>query len=682
LADSSLAAEPPVVLDIHGLKVESKKRAKRSHNLARVRRKAYPRRFIFWDSESRVADFNRHRTEIVEKSHTPRLIVAECWEADATYHYQERETLAFKGQSKRLCDDFWQWVAAQADTRGGGHRGSVVVIAHNIGYDVLATGGADRLHALGWESEAPYEKGPIFIWRFNKNGRTVTLLSSTNFYLAKLEKIGKDFGLPKLDTDTQTENEAELETYCRRDCAIVRTAILGMVDFLRDNDIGPWADTISSVAFKALRYVRNDGNCFLRSEVEIHTDPVATKIERDSYCGGRTEPQLVGVPAPLPVYDVDYNSLYPWVMLDNLFPIRLLQIHDGDKTALLTTLETGGLVIADVTLKTEVPCVPFKDPELRKLLFPVGTFNATLCAPELRLLLAHGGEIVEVRRWAVYEGAPIFHHYVSDLYARRVQANAEGKDAWVQLFKNLLNNLYGKFGQKSEEWVCVGNAPPELSTITEYVGPDGTAMTERIFGGKRWVVAGATEAYNSFPAIASFVTSYARVALWGAMNVAGNWSPDLNGGHGPAGREFYYCDTDSLFVSEVGFRRLTQADMIDAAKLGKLKLEKTLTQKAIFYAPKTYEIDSAFKRKGVPARAVERWTNGSPVLTQDGQRGAVYDGFPKLATALRRWGLGEFRNLRVVKKLDATFDKANVWEDGWTTPLRLPREIVIEEGTK
>lgn len=656
-------------------------RERRAHDLKTITKLRYPRRFVFFDSESRVKGYGQYRPDVDTKPHVPRLVVAEAWDSeDEGATYVEREAPAFHGAD---CGPrFWRWLSDVADKRHDGRRGSVVAIAHNVGYDVLATGGAAALHGLGWSSEAPYEKGPVYIWRFRRQGQTITLLSSTNFYAIKLAKLGATFGYPKLDTDTQTDDLAELERYCRRDVEICRASILGLVRFLRTGApdggaLGPWADTISSVAFKAYRYG------FLSHRIALHVDPDATALERAAYFGGRTEVEYRGVECPLPVYDLDVNSLYPSVMLGNLFPTRLLQVRDGDLPALLDAVATGALVIADVDVETEVPCVPYRDAVLGKLIFPVGAFSTTLCSPELRVAVGQA-RITAVRKWAVYDGAAIFTDYVATLYARRVKAREDGLEAWVQLYKNLLNNLYGKFGQKSEEWVVVGNADPDEVSLTEHVGPDGSTIVERVFGGQRWVIVGATEGFNSFCAVAAFVTSYARCALWGAMNVAGNYDP-AKGPFGPSGREFYYCDTDSLFVSEAGYRRLAAADMVSKDTLGKLKIERLVEKRAVFYGAKVYDVDGKVYHKGLPADARSTWDDGTPVLTPDGQPAKVYDAWPKLASAIRRGDLSAFANRQVVKKVDVAYDKATVWSDGWTTPLRLPRasddEATPSEGT-
>lgn len=653
---------------------------KTEHVLSAIRSLRYPKRLLFWDSESKVAHWAEMGTV---KPHTPRLIESEFWEGDGHGDYRLREAREFgrsahptREESEALTQDFWDYVAHIASSRMGGDRGSLVVVAHNIGYDVQATGGAARLLRAGWRCEPPYSKGPIFIWRFSKDHRTITLLSSTNWYQAKLDDVGEAYGIRKLDTDTQTDDMDALRVYCKRDVEILRVAVIGLIHFLRDNDLGPWADTISSVSFKSFRYR------FMRHSIEMHVDPEATGLERAAYHGGRTECAFIGDVLELPVYCVDVNSLYPSVMLDRLYPVRLLEVRHGDVTLLREAVETGSLVIADVRLSIERPALPHVDD---KLLFPVGTFRTTLCSPELQIAFREG-TVHEVFGWSVYEGAPIFADFIAFMYRSRLKAREEGKEALSRLFKDLGNTLYGKFGQRRENWVCLGEAEPgsPIAATETFVDKDGNAVTERIFGGYRWTIDGPLlEAFNSFPAIAAFVTSYARCVLLGGMRVAGDLDPEAKDAR--ASREFFYCDTDSLFVSQRGYDRLLAAQMIDPMALGKFKMEGREDAHVVFRGAKFYEFGKKVRRKGIPAAfdpmknpggTRDHWPDGRPVLTADGRPAVTYDTWPKLLTHLREGNLETFENRPIVKRTEVEYDKGHVMESGWVRPLRLG----VEEG--
>jgi hypothetical protein len=638
---------------------------RRAHVLSPIARVRYPKRFLFFDSEARVDDFSQFRPTILTKPHRPRLVCAEAWEttgsvdAQGSEVYRESSHPTFEGPD--LCGSFWEWASREADRRLDGERGgSLVALAHNVGYDVASTEGSRYLRELGWTPGGLYEKGPVYIWRWAKNRRTLSLLSSTNFYAVKLKKLGETFGTSKMEVDTQTDDLDLLRAYCQRDVTVVREAILGLVRFLSarrpdGSQLGPWADTISSVAFRAFRHL------FMDTEIWLHVDPIATALERAGYYGGRTEAFYVGRPAPLPLHLLDVNSLYPWVMLDHRYPVRLLGVRDdGDLFALEAALDGGALVIAEVVIEVPVPCVPYADRERMKLLFPVGRFKTTLCSPELAIVRREG-RIVSVARWSLYDGAPLFANYVSTIYADRLRAKHEGREAVSQLDKNLLVNLYGKFGQRSEEWVELGpwDGPDGSEDVMDL--RTGESYTLRHLGGVTFRCAKAVEAYNSFPAIAAFVTSHGRAALWAAFLVAGGGAPPCDSRH------VYYADTDSLFVDDVGRRNLERVGMVDPDGLGKLKVERTATERAIFYGAKAYQFDGYVRHKGIPLDARHAWDDGTPVVTPKGEPGAAFYLWPKTSGRLRR-GETTFAQRLIVKRRTVDYEKAETTVEGWVKP--------------
>jgi hypothetical protein len=188
------------------------------------------------------------------------------------------------------------------------------------------------------------------------------------------------------------------------------------------------------------------------------------------------------------------------------------------------------------------------------------------------------------------------------------------------------------------------------------------------YGGSVYRSSGVPEeAYNSFPAIATFVTSYGRVHLWGMMQIAG-W------GH------YYYGDTDSLVVDQEGFDRLDAAGLV-GSDLGQMKVESVVGEplrgvrerfpKAKVYAPelpvyfrgaKVYDFGEEHKHKGIPADAP--LVAGKRIVTQ----------WPKVKSSLRRGTLGSFANRIVAKTEEVSYDKGLVTESGWVEPWHLSRD--------
>jgi hypothetical protein len=224
---------------------------------------------------------------------------------------------------------------------------------------------------------------------------------------------------------------------------------------------------------------------------------------------------------------------------------------------------------------------------------------------------------------------------------------AQGNQPFQLLCKFLLNNLYGKFGERFQDDIDMGRVDVELADFTEVVYRDRPGDRPRrgyILDGHLYVYGDDHEGMHSAPAIAAHVTAYARMKLWNYIVQAGR-------------EHCYYMDTDSLIVDAIGYQRL--ASEIDPHKLGKLKLEET-ADCAEFYAPKDYVFGEVQKIKGIRHDAVQ---------IQDG----VYwqERFSKWLTLVRRGVSGEIVIQQQTKHLRRVPDKGIVDATGRIWPLQM-----------
>jgi hypothetical protein len=330
--------------------------------------------------------------------------------------------------------------------------------------------------------------------------------------------------------------------------------------------------------------------------------------------------------------------MYPFVMLNNPFPVRLVAYIPHPELSTLKWTMQHYLVLARVKVKITKPCIAVK---LDKLIFPIGTFRVVLTSPELELVEQYG-KILEVEELAIYESAYLFRCFVEEIYGVKQKADAEGNRS-VRLFsKLLLNSLYGKFGQKREirekvegyEWLGEG-------THHIYSHEEQKYMYVYNFCGESYVVRGFEEPLNSFPAISSYTSAYARCYLWKLLEKAGE-------------HNVYYCDTDSLFVNEQGYRNLQS--YIKPGELGYLKLEG-IENGMMLRGAKDYKIGDMEKIKGIKKSAV-----------RVGENTFLQKIFTRTKTLMR---LGILRGVveREQKKvLKREYDKGVVSATGWVSP--------------
>lgn len=525
---------------------------------------------------------------------------------------------------------FWDFVVEKAVPKQ-----RLWVIARNVVFDFTICKGWENLTREEYKLKFFHNSGCCAIVQVKKKSSTIVFLDSMNWFTESLAKTGKRIGIPKWEIDFDTCTDKELSDYCKNDVLIEFDNFKIFIAFLEDNMIGRLCYTKASTAMAAylFRHYHNP--------IYIHNNAEAINLERESYKGGRCECFALGDMSGQTFYVFDVNSLYPYVMHQNSFPTKYIKLHHKLTPKSLRKRLDEFALVAKVIIKTDEPVYAIKT---GRTIFPIGEFETTLCTPELLYALDHG-HIVKVLDAVSYDQAPIFSSYVSTMYGLRQDFKIRQNKEYEQIVKYLLNSLYGKFGQKAEEWVKIGEAPnePDREEMILYNNPR-RAMRLRYLLGEVFELKGHSEAYNSFPAIASHVTAYARLYLWELMKACG---------HG----NYVYCDTDSLMVTDKGRENLSA--YLNDTELGKLKLEKTV-KKLIIRGLKDYSADEKVVVKGVRRNAKEI---SDGVYTQEQ--------WPSFKGTLKSKDANAYVVKNVTKHLTRKYTKGNICQDGKVIPFHL-----------
>lgn len=535
-------------------------------------------------------------------------------------------------------DQYWDWV--ERHTRP---KTRLYIYAHNISFDFQVLRAFTSLASRGWKLERIILDEPPTALTWRKGKAAITAIDTLNYFRVSLAKLGESVGIPKLEMPPDTAHREEWDTYCRRDVDIICRAMQAYFDFIRGNDLGNYAVTISSQAFNAYRHR------FMQSPIFIDNNQPALKLARDGYYGGRCEAFRIGRYNGQ-FYLLDINSMYPYVMASHSYPTILKGVLRSPKLDIIKGLLKDYMAIARVVLDTDIPAYPARAGG--KLYFPIGRFETVLPDAELRYALAQG-HAVSISEAAVYDCAPLFSGYVESLYNLRKKYSSEGNTAFAYLTKLMLNSLYGKFGQRGQNWKDIGECPDDEIGIEEaIVAETGKRITTRKIAGKIQRLSHAPESYNSHPAIAACVTSAARMRLWMIIQNAGR-------------ENCYYCDTDSVIVSETGFEKLTA--MIDNDKLGMLKLEKHGTEIEIIGA-KHYSFDGRMKVKGINAKANHISDNEYEM-----------EQFHSIKHGLRYNHFERMYIEKIIKSISGLYDKGQVQPDGAVRPFRCEGYVMKPE---
>ncbi len=558
----------------------------------------------------------------------------------------------------RTADEFWQLVLSRLDKRR-----PIWVFAHNIAYDLGCVGGWLWLRKNGYKTRKAAVSTQLFYLKGTVNGSVVIFCDTLNYFRCSLASLGKSVGLPKLDMPPYDAPDSVWEHYCANDVEVAARGVDKLIGFGREHLLGPWQPSIAGLSFSAFR------STFMQHQVLVHGNRAALDLERKAYCGGVVDIPVIEKKITGPIYELDVCSMYPHCCTLSL-PTKIK--GDGRRYGIrgIKNLAKNYLVFAEVDIETDKQTYPVK--QRRGTYYPTGRFRTALAHPELMLAIANN-DVREVHYVAFYEHAPIFRGYMEWMIDKKIHYERAADDAFRTVCKYYGNNLYGKTGQMTPRWQEWGKA--SLMQLEEihglkpgalelwYNNPPTLYLFEELFRfpmiplpievrdmyGCVELKVRETESRESCPAIAATVTSYARLILRSYQQIAGvgNW---------------FYSDTDSIWVNERGRRNLMRHDCVRQDTLGYLS-EKGIHNWLVVHGPKDYETDTTVKRKGIRPNAVVQPDGGFKQLQ-----------FPSALTQIRDGHTDGVFVRHITKHLRRTITRVRVNPDGTTRPLLFPSE--------
>ena len=594
--------------------------SRKSHSLIREKTLAIPRHFIFFDTET-------EQEELIDGSIKQKFKLG--W---ACYYRKAYGRNLEKVEWFNFYTPFEFWSFLLNHTQ---KKTKLWVLARNLVFDFTVLEGWRYLHSVGFKLKFFHNAGTTSIISVRNKTGSIVFLDIMNWFVESLAKTGERIGIPKLKIDFETCTDEYLNIYCKRDVEIELENFKRFIRFLEDNAISRLCYTRGSTAMAA--YLFRHYN----KRIYIHNNKQAIDLEREAYKGGRTECFYLGELKNDDYYIVDVNSLYPFVMRNNLYPTKYKKIVQRPT---LESIKTGCRffsIISQTLIDTDEPVYAVRR---ERTIFPVGRFWVTLTTPEL--LYAFGkGHVVKIERAVFYEQADIFKSYVDRFYKLRQKFKSAGISEYEELCKKMLNSLYGKFGQKADIWEKIGNCPGEKDRV-ETCFEFGSSRVKQIryLLGEIFELKGYEESYNSFPAIPAHVSAYGRMYLYELMKIVGNGN-------------YFYCDTDSLIINEVGLCRLQ--NQIDSVKLGSLKVVSS-TMNIVIRGLKDYSIGTKQVIKGIRKNAVEI-------------REGVYEQeiWPSFKGLLHSGQTDTYVVKKLTKVLNRKYTKGHVNSDGTISPLML-----------
>lgn len=585
-------------------------RTPKIHNLGSNTRESSPHQVIVIDTETRwtTGDDIEH--------HTIRL-----WQGAVQRRHGNSPSRPRQEQAGgNGAGDLAEWINGQVKTSP-----VAWLYAHNQSFDLATTRLPVLLAKYGWvvtthnlASDAP--------WAILKNGnRTLRIADSHSLMPESLESIGTKVGVPKLALPANDDSDDAWHARCARDVEVTMAALVQLMDWWDENQLGHWSVTGPRTGFNAMRHrcvarpgydpfpqqVGDGGVIFQHGDghVVIDPDPEARAFERDTLYQGRREAFRTGV-LPRGMYvELDMKRAHLTVAAKFKLPCRRGVAFDSMAVESRYVENENMSIIADVTVNTDTPRYPVRTKY--GIVHPVGQFTTRLAGPEI-VEARRRGELVAIGKGYYYRMS--WHMQPWAIWANQCLDDPDDitPPAAKIAVKGWTRSVPGTWAARTSRVVDEGTSPvdgwhAEQGYDLEHKAPCTIVHLQ----GKMQVLVRDQEADDSFPAILSFIQSHVRVALSRMLDTV------------PEERAVT-CSTDSLLVDSSGWGpfitpRLRRAELHHLAEMDAERLSlflsgaaspftmavKNVAADVRILSPQHVRMDGVRKYSGIPKGAEE-----------------------------------------------------------------------------
>jgi hypothetical protein len=360
--------------------------------------------------------------------------------------------------------------------------------------------------------------------------------------------------------------------YCELDCISLYQILTKFNDLIYNK----WQlnmnnyPTLPSLSFAIFRTHYLKDNSVVQITGKIYDDI------KESYTGGAVDMYIPENQHDEKVYAYDVNSLYPFVMKENIMPVRDIIYFEGD----IRKYDPNALGYFHCKINTpdhlEHPTLQIhhKTDNGLRTVAPLGSFEAMIYSKEMDNLMKLGYSF-DIKWGYTFKGENIFKDIINDLYTmRKVYPKS---DPMNYIAKLLMNSLYGRFGMNDTfaEWDVV-----DKNLLDSFLNNKSFDILDIIDLDNKLLIQFTSNDninnddadHNINIAIASAITAYSRIHMSQFKN---------NNNY-----KLFYSDTDSIYINKP-----LDDSYISSTELGKLKLE-AVANKAIFLSSKVYALQT------------------------------------------------------------------------------------------
>lgn len=447
------------------------------------------------------------------------------------------------------------------------NSGETLFIAHNLEYDLSHIFQGEFLTVIDWY----YSSNLIFAKLPKKN---IKFIDSFHFSYVPLDDLGKEIRYKKKKIDVQNlfneykKNPDKVLSYNKTDCEIVYKYMERFIESIESDFNLKIKNTLSGTA----------QSIFLKNFTDLKLTGYNNSEDLlNSYYGGRVECFYIGE-VDRPVFEIDVNSMYPYVMQNNLYPVS--EYFESVKPV-------SDLYISEIEVEinpVHIPIIPVKK---NKLFFGVGKFQTYATSIEIKKAMDEGQikNIKYLRSFNFPETDYIFKKFIEFFYSKRKIAKDLKNEFESGYYKRIMNHVYGRFALHKE-----------LKKLTEITTEnyDRIIPITRTAGYLPLDMSDKSKNYS----LSIFVTAYARIELYNLLKKVSKFFDIL------------YCDTDSCYFTSLKYIPLM--NMIDII-LKNFKIDNELGnyslccyESGIFYNVKAYLLNKYSDEKKIKLKGIRK----------------------------------------------------------------------------
>lgn len=578
-----------------------------------------PPALICFDTETSAVDDGNNEV------HSLRLWVARFTDRRPPSKVQPRDDYARGHTGEELAHQLHAWCH---------YRKTVWCYAHNLHFDLCTSGLVQELTALGWAVTDFAVDGQVPFVRFERGGQRLAVCDSWSWLPVKLAEVGAAVGVTKPPLPTQDGAEASWWDRCRADVTILSTAMLTLMQWWDDNELGRWSITGGSSGWNMMRHMPS------HRKILINPDDTRVAFDRLAIYGGRRGMWRTGTLPAGRYSEMDIQRAYTTSCKDHPLPVEPLTRFDSLPVDHPWVISQRYGIIARVLIATDKARWPVR--VNGRVWYPVGSFWTVLAGPDI----AEAKRLGALRR--------IGAGYVHKLgYALRPwaiwcldgQADTTGQvpDVAKITLAHWGHTVVGKWAQRGFTRTQLGAAPTADWGFGEGWHHDDNVRASIVdFGGIRWQVSASGDGDNAYPAILAYVESHVRVALGRAIDAIG-------------AAAMVSCDTDGMLINCADAEAIERG--ITAAQPYVLR-EKRFYRKVVAIGPQHTVLDGRRRFSGVPAAAHE---------LADGRLSARL--WPKLAWQIEHGRAGAYVRPGQTYRIGGTYAPGWVLPSGAVVPV-------------